>query len=273
MILAKRVDLNDDWKVDDADVAFFNELSATNDPLADIGPAPRPDGVVDEKDYDLLIQYLGIEIPKMPELEPGLIVHWALDETEGTIAHGSYDVYGDAPYPSDVHGEAVWQPQGGIAGGALLLDGVDDYIRTPAILDPSTGDFSMFLWIKGGAPGQTIVSQENGTSWLMAHPIDGALRTDLRTPEVTGRGAKPAGPPLVSSTVVTDGNWHRVGFVRDGGERVLYVDDIEVARDSAETLETAEGGLFIGTGQALDADSFFAGLIDDIRIYNRALTP
>jgi len=274
MILAKRADLNDDWKVDDADVTLFNELTAANDPIADIGPAPRPDGVIDERDLDLLMQYWGTEIPKMPgSSEPGLIVQWALDETEGTIAHGSYDVYGDAPYPSEVHGGAVWQPEGGIAGGALQLDGVDDYISTPAILDPSAGNFSMFLWIKGGAPGQAIVSQENGVSWLMADPTNGALRTNLQTPEVTGRNAKPAGPPLVCSTVVTDGDWHRVGFVRDGIERILYVDDIEVARDTAETLVSTEGGLNIGAASALEPDSFFSGLFDDIRIYSQVVNP
>ena len=31
--------------------------------------------------------------------------------------------------------------------------------------------------------------------------------------------------------------------------------------------------LNIGTGQGLDADSFFTGLIDDVRIYNQALEP
>ena len=274
MILAKRADLNDDWKVDDADVALFDELRTTNDPVADIGPAPRPDGVIDERDLDLLMQYWGTEIPKMPgSSEPGLIVQWALDETEGSIAHGSYDIYGDAPYPSNVHGGAVWQPESGIAGGALLLDGVDDYIGTPAILDPTAGDFSVFLWIKGGAPGQAIVSQEGGANWLMADPTDGALRTNLRTPEVTGRNAKPAGPPLICSTVVTDGDWHRVGLVRNGNDRILYVDDTEVAHDTAEPIESAEGGLYIGAASALEPDSFFSGLIDDICIYNRAVKP
>jgi len=31
------------------------------------------------------------------------------------------------------------------------------------------------------------------------------------------------------------------------------------------------GGLYIGTGKDLDAASFFSGLIDDVRIYRRAL--
>jgi hypothetical protein len=32
------------------------------------------------------------------------------------------------------------------------------------------------------------------------------------------------------------------------------------------------GDLYIGAGQALDTGTFFSGLIDDVRIYNKALT-
>jgi hypothetical protein len=78
---------------------------------------------------------------------------------------------------------------------------------------------------------------------------------------------------LICSTVVTDGDWHRVGFVRDGINRILYVDDIEVARDTAVNIEAAVGGLYIGAGNGLESGTFFSGLIDDVRIYNRAVTP
>ena len=39
-------------------------------------------------------------------------------------------------------------------------------------------------------------------------------------------------PEPASSAVVTDGAWHRVGFVWGGLYRVLYVDGTEVARDA-----------------------------------------
>ena len=91
----------------------------------------------------------------------------------------------------------------------------------------------------------------------------------------TPRSTIPAGPPLISSAVITDGNWHRIGFMWDGSYRTLYVDDVEVAKDQdvQGTLEGSAGGLYIGAGKALKAGSFFSGLIDDVRIYNRAVTP
>ncbi|MHC4120214.1 MAG: LamG-like jellyroll fold domain-containing protein [Planctomycetota bacterium] len=58
-----------------------------------------------------------------------------------------------------------------------------------------------------------------------------------------------------------------------GSDRILYVDDVEVARDTATNLESAAGGLYIGTGNAVQSGTFFSGLIDDVRIYNRAVHP
>ncbi len=138
-------------------------------------------------------------------------------------------------------------------------------------MHPADGKFSVFVWIKGGAPGQVILFQESGVNWLVADAVDGALKTDLRTPATIGRIPIPPGPPLICPTVVTDGAWHRAGFIRDGSDRILYVDDIEVACDTATNLESASGGLYIGAGSDLEAGAFWSGLIDDVRIYSRAL--
>ncbi len=54
---------------------------------------------------------------------------------------------------------------------------------------------------------------------------------------------------------------------------MLYMDDVEVARDTQPGLRSSEGGLYIGTGTAMEPGSFWFGLIDDVRIYNRAVTP
>ena len=85
----------------------------------------------------------------------------------------------------------------------------------------------------------------------------------------TGRGAA----KLLSQTVITDGNWHRIGFVWDGSYRTLYVDDVKVAEDTQANLGDSVGGLYIGTGKAMEPGSYWSGLIDDVRIYNRVVKP
>lgn len=59
----------------------------------------------------------------------------------------------------------------------------------------------------------------------------------------------------------------------DGANRTLYVDDAIVAADTHNPLGSSYGDLNIGAGKNLDPDTFWSGLIDDVRIYNRAMGP
>jgi hypothetical protein len=164
-------------------------------------------------------------------------------------------------------GNPAWQPAGGKVKGALLLDGTDDAISAPYIINPGKTPFSVFLWVKGGAPGQVLLSQVSGANWLRAAPASGMLQTELNEP---GRNAA---KHLQSPTVITDGTWHRVGLIWDGTNRVLYVDDVEVARGTVTGLPDSINGLYMGAGSSLAPGSFWKGLIDDVRIYDRAVKP
>ena len=79
--------------------------------------------------------------------------------------------------------------------------------------------------------------------------------------------------PLLSETVITDDQWHRIGLVWDGLRRMLYADGVVVAEDMPEALDGSSSGQYIGTGKAMEPGTFFSGLIDDVRIYNRAVRP
>jgi hypothetical protein len=46
-----------------------------------------------------------------------------------------------------------------------------------------------------------------------------------------------------------------------------------VAEDTQDNLDISSNGLYVGTGKTMEPDTFFSGLIDDIRIYNRAVNP
>ncbi len=257
--IAPVVDLNGDGAIDAADMCIMVDHWGKNCPLCDIGPMPWGDGVVDVEDLKVLAEYLFEEVN-----DPTLIAHWPLDETEGNIACDNA-----ADCDGTLRGGPVWQQEGGMVGGALLLDGIDDYVSTDPVLNPADGKFSVIAWIKGGVPGQAVLSQTDAANWLCIDSVEGCLTTELKA---FGRGAP---GPLLSQTVVTDGNWHRIALVWDGSYRHLYVDGTEVAMDVTplSSLEDAYGGLYFGAGSDLTAGTFFSGLIDDVRIYNRVVHP
>jgi Tol biopolymer transport system component len=255
------VDFNGDGIVDSADMRIMVNHWGEHYSLCDIGPMPWGDGIVDVQDFIVLAKHIELEVRN-----PALIAYWKLDEEAGNTA---YDSIGS--YDSILHGESLWQPDGGKVGGALQFDGIDDYVETDFIINPEDGSLSAFAWVKNGAPGQTIISQANSTSgldstWLCTDPSDGRLITKLMHPPFS---------PLESESVITDGLWHHVGVVYDfdGLHRSLYVDGIQVAIDVTPVAPMRSyGGLYIGTDKTLEAATFFSGLIDDVRIYDVALS-
>jgi len=249
------MDLNGDDIVDSDDMCIMVNDWGTDNQLCDIGPMPWGDGIVDVQDLIVLAGHLFEDYR--------LVAHWKLDEMAGDIA---YDSVGELD--ATVHGEPLWQPTSGKYAGALEFDGIDDYISTPFVLNPGNGSLSAFTWIKGGLPGQVIISQTGdfGDTWLSVDSSEDKFKTGFSG---TYFG------DLVSGTVITDGQWHHVGFVYDMGtfHRQLYVDGALVAEDvSVVSGMPSDGGLNIGASKGLDAGTYFSGLIDDVRIYNQALS-
>jgi hypothetical protein len=248
-------DFNDDFVIDIEDLLILIEQWGADEPAFDIAPPPFGDGVIDVQDLEVLMSYWGQELD-----DPTLLAHWALDEAEGMIAA---DSAGD--HDGTIMGSPTWHPAEGMVDGALGFNGTT-FAVADFVLSPADGPFSVFAWVKGGVPGQVVLAQQTSHDWLLLDPATGTLMTEL---ESRGR----FGEPLSSDAIIGDGDWHRAGFTWDGSTRRLYADDILVAADTQTGLAEAYGGLNIGAGKNLSASTFFTGLIDDVRIYNRAVKP
>jgi hypothetical protein len=178
------VDFNGDGIIDCVDMCILVEHWQSDYPSCDIAPPPFGDGIVDVQDLIALAEHLFEQV-----IDPTLVAHWPLDETEGMFAA---DCVGDND--AVVIGGASWQPSGGQVDGALQLDGVSGCAIANFVLDPADGPFSVLAWVKGGAPGQVVVSQQGAANWL-ATDADGKLVTELA-------GGSRNSNPLCSQTVI-----------------------------------------------------------------------
>jgi len=249
------VDFNSDGKVNGKDLVILMEHWGESDSVCDIGPYAWGDGIVDVNDVIVLADYIGPEL-----VDPTLVAHWALDEGAGSVA---IDWVGE--HYAMIVGDVVWEPNG-VLDGALAFDGQENFMRTTtAVLDPATGPLSVIAWVKGGGPDRVIVSQFGGADWLYLNQY-GMLTTDLKA---SGQD----GTSLSSDAWLLDDQWHRVALVWDGTNRALYADGVEVAADTQPNLAASSGSLQIGTGKDRAAGTFWAGLMDDIRVYRRATRP
>jgi hypothetical protein len=257
------VDFSADGKVDLKDFSILTLYWQQDESSCDIGPNPFGDGIVDAHDVAVFAEYW---------LDDSrIIAHWKLDESEGFEVPDSVGGHNGFVIAQD----PLWQPTGGKVNGTLQLDGIDDYVFNSIDLNPAETALSVFAWVKGGAPGQVLISQTDftsgrtalpGSTWLGMDPSDGRLMTGLM-------GAQYG--LLESESVITDDRWHHVGLVYDVGalQRRLYVDGAEVTRDADFVWGVASrGSLHFGAGKNRGAGTFFCGLIDDVRVYNAALS-
>ncbi|MBN1846627.1 MAG: lamin tail domain-containing protein [Sedimentisphaerales bacterium] len=208
----------------------------------------------------------------------GLAAHWPLNEQTGSLASeriGGYDgLLQNGPF---------WQPDGGRLDGALVLDGIDDYV-TVAEYNGIGQDAprTITAWVKtpGSDASQTIVSwgqAATGNKWLLL--IDAGVETGLLKLGVWGGF-------VIGSTPIADNRWHHVAAVfygiQDGrtgnvSEAELYVNgqkEVISQQASLPVQTTTNENVLLGVYRDQDGimRSFFDGRLDDIRIYNRPLS-
>ncbi len=193
----------------------------------------------------------------------GLVSWWKFDEGTGTTA---YDSAGSS------HGTLVNGPiwASGQINGALEFDGLDDYVSCgtgPAIT--GTGPFAVSAWVKtDSVKGHAIVVQRSESSANGSYGV--SILDDGRAQFYVYNGGY--GFLFQSTVTVDDGLWHHVVAVRTNStDAEIYVDGSLSGSDSGPVRSLNNVPVWIG-GPGFTGPFVFDGVIDDVRIYNRALS-
>ncbi|UCG74247.1 MAG: chitobiase/beta-hexosaminidase C-terminal domain-containing protein, partial [Chromatiales bacterium] len=197
----------------------------------------------------------------------GLVGHWSLDEGSGTLAGDSSSNNNDGNLGSN----AAWERTGYLGGNALTVNGTaDSHVRVADDLSlrfAAGDDYTVSFWVR--------INAYPGTWQTMLWRGDDAARyAFFVTPDNKLLFTSGANNAIRSSVELASGSWQHVMAVQEAGhpsrKRRLYINGVEVA--SSPTAQPADGlgDLFIGSRRA-DSYEAFAGDLDEVRIYNRAL--
>lgn len=182
---------------------------------------------------------------------------------------------------SQAHGAAVLGGASRTSGrfqGALSFDGKDDAVRLPFrdSLRLGSGDFTMSLWFRysatsGDQPFLWMggVGTWNPQVWVRGEPAYGRI-TALMT---AAKGAEQAKTSYVRTTkAYNDGKWHHLAVRRMGGRLVLTVDGTSTSVPEAPGTVSRGSTFGAHIGQKADSRAWLTGSLDEVRVYNRALS-
>lgn len=183
---------------------------------------------------------------------------------------------------TNMAGQNTWPADSG--GVALSFDGTNDFVNfgNPAYLAFGSGAFTLSLWVKpttlptdgsvllgkDANPGRQFVLQTNADATA---GTAGQLALTIMLSDSSYSGQKTTTNPL------TAGTWTHVAAVRSGSSLLIYADGTQLAT-TAVTGSSAIGAmqstttpLYLAARAYAGSEGYYSGLIDDVRIYNRAL--
>ncbi len=206
-------------------------------------------------------------------LSNGLAAYYKTDEAAG--ATNAIDSSGNANTGTYTNGATTTV---GKFGNGASLDATDDYIT---VADSNSLDIANQLtvsaWIKADAADlgnyATIVSKRHSegdpyNDWIIDTGPTGIIREFCITADAGG--GPTSGQWCLSGGSLTTAWTHIVGTY-DGTTQKIYIDGVLTAsQDVSITLATSDQPLRIGSSNG--TEEYFDGVIDETRVYNRALS-
>lgn len=191
------------------------------------------------------------------DLQSGLIGHWKLDNNANDSSPGSnHGVVSGATPAADRQGNT---------NGAYSFDGTNDYI---SVNKETVRPFSLSFWMNANSTGNDmrIISNIDPTKGASGNQF--SLRFNNNRIQIWSSGWRD-----ISTATVTAGQWvHVVVAINSAGNATGYINGSVglTVTDSYQVYELGIGSRFVSSAGSYGA--YFSGRLDDVRLYNRALT-
>jgi len=262
-VFGAEYDLIEDGYIDLYDIAAFSDQWLDSGCSAEswcFGADINNSGNVDFVDFALLSQHWLEE----GTANPNLIGWWKFDYGYGIIAADSSGNRNNGT----LFGDTKWVP--GKTGGAVDFDGTGDgvTISNESNFD-ITGNITVMAWIKIHEPGinrqKCFVSKGFTTSWKLY------IQDREGRPIFECDGLGPY-DNVWGNVNMNDGNWYHLAGVYDGSKIYMYVNGaLDNWENASGVISTNNYDVCIGENLELTKIGF-NGLVDDVRIYNCAIS-
>jgi hypothetical protein len=205
-------------------------------------------------------------------LSSGLVGYWNFD---GGTTHWNTgkvdDVSGNGNTGQLINMSTSTSPVAGKIGQALKFDGTSSYVNIPASASlTSTNTMTVSAWVKTASSSPYILAMDPGCAKSTTHCGPYSLST-INGGRFTINNF--TGVVIDSSVSIADGKWHHVVGTYDKVNAKIFVDGVQTGSTAySNSISGTSLPIRIGGDDRTPVGNFFPGTIDDVRIYNRALS-
>jgi len=198
----------------------------------------------------------------------GMFAHWKLDEGKGELA---LDSSGNGYHGTlaGAHGGPAWTKSA--RGMALSFDGAADRVESGTFLPDLAMPFSITLWANPAATQMehADIFGNHGEPFVgISLQQQGKTLNSFGFGYGDGKRWQGVGPVQLKS-----GEWQHVAVVCDGETAVLYLNGEEKSRAAAKGPLAPNPNQDFKLGLGYHSPRYFHGLLSDVRIYRKALSP
>ncbi len=186
---------------------------------------------------------------------PSLVHQWDF-ETDGVVN----DVGSSAAKNGTLIGGAT------VTGGVLQLNGSTGYVQFDARLIPTSPSYTVALFARADGAANTGASRD----FISQGAAGGAFYIGVA---LSGRSIRAGDnwPDVASAAFIADGQYHHYALTMSASGASFYVDGAPVAENAP--FAGGSGGTATRLGRGVgDAGMHFSGYLDDVRIYDEALS-
>ena len=193
----------------------------------------------------------------------GLVGWWKLDESGGTSAEDSSDNDNNGT----LMGGPQWQPSGGKVDGALKFDGMNDYVDTGYTANLST--WTVAVWVK--SPNAPSSENQSGPVHCEKNYQINWNHMDNSFRGAAGVQVEGTWYPASFGNLQAD-TWYHLAATYDGYNLKAYRNGVLITNNSDPAGPPSAEDASLKFGRHALGDEFFSGIVDDVRVYNYALS-
>ncbi|WP_338733412.1 LamG-like jellyroll fold domain-containing protein [Mangrovimonas cancribranchiae] len=151
---------------------------------------------------------------------------------------------------------------------SIAFNGTTDYIDMEDALDLNSSEFTISAWVKRDTnSGNTSILSKRDASYTNGYDLK--INNSGYAEMSWGNSGTQT---ITSNVIIPENQWHHIAVIYNSGNATMYIDGVESTSQSLSAPPNTNHSFYIGAAAKNTPEAFFHGNIDEVRVWDVALS-